>query len=278
MWNTGINASYKILLMGGLGNQLFQLARAIELRDRSIGVQLVYIGEKLDWLYRLGGHTKHDSWLEVGVLADSLGLEYRNITLTEVLSLGLKFIGRKLGLTSGFDEVLESKLDAKSLFSNSWDVGYFQSIRHVSVASVNKVSVGLARMLKIIESPAHDLVAFHIRGGDFNITDRVTVDDVQSAVEATLSDSSRIFVATNDVRFSSGIFKSLGVDIEISKLSPRGDFVAIATAKSVFVSNSSFGFWAALCAKNTHNSFVYSLNSWPYGDFLDTVFIQSRCV
>jgi hypothetical protein len=66
-------------------------------------------------------------------------------------------------------------------------------------------------MLNITEFPANDRIAFHIRGGDFSVSDRVTVDDVQSAIEATFSDSSRIFVATNDVRFSSGIFKSLGV-------------------------------------------------------------------
>lgn len=82
MWSTDTKANYKVLLMGGLGNQFFQIARAIELRDRSIGVQLVYIDAKLDWLYRLGGHTKHDSWLDVSVLAESLGLKYRSITLS----------------------------------------------------------------------------------------------------------------------------------------------------------------------------------------------------
>jgi hypothetical protein len=276
MWNTHINLSYRIVLMGGLGNQFFQLARAVELRDRSIDVQLVYISEKLDWLYRLSGHTKHDSWLDVGVLADSLGLKYRSITLLELLSLGFKFIRRKLGLMNGFDEVLESRLDAKSLFTNSWDVGYFQSIKHVSLVSVNKVAERLASMLEIIKPSDNDLVIFHIRGGDFNISDRVTVDDIHNFVEATVNDSSRIFVATNDAKFSSEIFESMGIGFEISKLSPKDDFVAIASARSLFVSNSSFGFWAALCAKNSHNSVVYSLDSWPYEDFLTTFFINER--
>ena len=278
MHDTGSKVGFKVLLMGGLGNQFFQIARAIELRDQSFGVQVVYIGDKLDWLYRLGGHIKHESWLDISVLIESLGLEFRRITFIELFFLGLKFVSRKLRIKTAFDEELESRLDQKSLSSNSWDVGYFQSIRHVSLTSINKVSVGLADMLNITEFPANDRIAFHIRGGDFSVSDRVTVDDVQSAIEATFSDSSRIFVATNDVRFSSGIFKSLGVDFEISKLSPRGDFFAIATAKSVFVSNSSFGFWAALCAKNTHNTIVYSLNSWPYGDFLGTFCIKSRGV
>ena len=271
MWSTDTKANYKVLLMGGLGNQFFQIARAIELRDRSIGVQLVYIDAKLDWLYRLGGHTKHDSWVDVSVLAESLGLKYRSITLLELLSLAFRFYARKKRLISSFNEELDSKLSQKKLGSNTWDVGYFQSIRHVSLASINKVSSGLTDLLGMNESAATARMAFHIRGGDFSVIDRVTADDVRSVVEATVSDSSRVFVATNDVKFSSEIFQSLDVDFEISKLSPREDFITIATSKNIFVSNSSFAFWAALCAKNAHNSTVRSLNSWPYEDFLSTL-------
>lgn len=281
MWSTDTKASYKVLLMGGLGNQFFQIARAIELRDRSIGVQLVYIDAKLDWLYRLSGHTKHDSWLDVSVLAESLGLKYRSITLLELLSLSFKFFARKFVVISQFNEPLDSKLSQNKLGSNTWDVGYFQSIRHVSLASINQVSSGLIDLLGTNESAAKTRMAFHIRGGDFSVIDqvhrglrlpaRVTVDDIRSVVEAAVSDSSRVFVATNDVKFSSEIFQSLGVDFKISKLSPREDFITIATSKNIFVSNSSFAFWAALCAKNAHNATVHSLNSWPYEDFLFTL-------
>ena len=271
MWSTDTKANYKVLLMGGLGNQFFQIARAIELRDRSIGVQLVYIDAKLDWLYRLGGHTKHDSWVDVSVLAESLGLKYRSITLLELLSLAFRFFARKKRGISSFNEELDYKLSQKKLGSNTWDVGYFQSIRHVSLASINKVSSGLTDLLGTNESATKARMAFHIRGGDFSVIDRVTVDDVRSAVEASVSNSSRVFVATNDIKFSSEIFQSLDVDFEISKLSPREDFITIATSKKIFVSNSSFAFWAALCAQNAHNATVHSLNSWPYEDFLFTL-------
>lgn len=269
MWDKDTN--YKVLLMGGLGNQFFQIARAIELSDKSIAVEVIYIGAKLDWLYRLGGHTKHDSWLDVSVLAKNLGLKYRSITLLELLFLGFKFFGRKLGIVSDFDEEIDSRLSQKPFISSTWDVGYFQSSRHVSLPSINKVSYGLTELLGISEATSRARIAFHIRGGDFIAINRVSAADVQIAIEATVSDSSRIFVATNDVKFSSDIFESLNVDFEISKLPPREDFIAIATAKNVFVSNSSFAFWAALCAKNSHNSIIYSLNTWPYKDFLVTL-------
>lgn len=288
MWSIDTKASYKVLLMGGLGNQFFQIARAIELRDRSIGVQLVYIDAKLDWLYRLGGHTKHDSWLDVSVLAESLGLKYRSITLLELLSLSFKFFARKFVVISQFNEELDSMLSRKKLGSNTWDVGYFQSIRHVSLASINQVSSVLTDLLGVNESAVQARMVFHIRGGDFSVIDqaqrgvrlpsRVTTDDIRSLVEAAVSDSSRVFVATNDVKFSSEIFQSLDVDFEISKLSPREDFITIATSKNIFVSNSSFAFWAALCAKNAHNSTVYSLNSWPYEDLLSTLRYETSSI
>ena len=274
MWDKA--TSYKVLLMGGLGNQFFQIARAIELRDKSVGVEVIHIGSKLDWLYRLGGHTKHDGWLDMSFLAENLGLKYRSITLLELLFLGFKFLSRKLGIVSVFDEELDARLGQKPFISDTWDVGYFQSSRHVSVASINKVSCGLTELLGISEVTTRARIAFHIRGGDFSSVDRVTADDVRIAIEATVSDSARIFVATNDVKFSSEIFESLDVNFEISNLPPRADFIAIATAKNVFVSNSSFSFWAALCAKNSHNSTVYSLDTWPYKDFLGTLLLRGK--
>ncbi len=264
--------------MGGLGNQFFQIARAIELRDKSVGVEVIYIGEKLDWLYRLGGHTRHEIWLDVSILAENLGLENRSITLLELLFLGFKFLGRKLGIVSIFDEEIDVRLNHKSFISDTWDIGYFQSSRHVSSASINKVSCGLTELLRISEVTERTHIAFHIRGGDFITSDRVTADDIRIAIEAAVIDSAQIFVATNDAKFSSKIFESLGVDFEISKLPPRADFIAIANAKNIFVSNSSFAFWAALCAKNTHNSIVYSLNTWPYKDFLDTLLPKANIV
>jgi hypothetical protein len=207
-----MKVGFKVLLMGGLGNQFFQIARAIELRDQYVGVQLVYIDAKLDWLYRWGGHTKHESWLDISVLIENLGLKLRPITFAELVVLGFKFILRRLGINTDFDKEIEARLHQKLLPSNSWDIGYFQSIKHVSSTSINKVSMGLADMLKITESPANDRIAFHIRGGDFSVGDRVTVDEVKSAVNVVTSNSSQLFIATNDVNFSSGIFKSLGVD------------------------------------------------------------------
>ena len=184
--------SYKILLMGGLGNQFFQIARATELRDKSVGVELIYIGARLDWLYRLGGHTRHDIWLDVSILAENLGLTYRSITLFELLFLGFKFLGRKLGIVSMFDEELDVRLNHKPFILDSWDIGYFQSSKHISLTSIEKVSRGLTELLEISKVTERARIAFHIRGGDFSADNRVTVDDVRIAIESAKTDAPKI--------------------------------------------------------------------------------------
>jgi len=264
----------KVLLMGGLGNQFFQIARAIELIDRSFDVELIFIGPRFDSLYRLTGHTKHDEWLDVNNLASNLKINCRSISLSEFLFLGFKFFVKKLGLVSSFDMNLDYLSEYKKNNSIVLDVGYFQSIKHVSLNSVNKVAYGLIDLLLTQEIPTKELTVFHIRGGDFINRDSeyiTSIDDVKDAIESIENKTERIFVATNDEGFSNEIFRTLDIDFEISKLSPKDDFITIATAKNVFVSNSSFAFWAALCAKLAHRSIIFSLNSWPYFDFLPTL-------
>jgi hypothetical protein len=128
--------------------------------------------------------------------------------------------------------------------------------------------------LGINECAARSRIAFHIRGGDFAINDRLTADQVKRAVERAGLGASDVFVATNDPEFAASLFQSLDVNANISRLSARGDFIAIATSDRVFVSNSSFAFWAALCSKNLFRSPVYSLDTWPYADLLSTFYID----
>lgn len=267
---------YKVLLMGGLGNQFFQIARAIELMDRCPDVELVFISPRLDIFYRLTGHTKHDQWLDIGNLASNLKINYRSISLSEFLFLGFKFVLKKLGLISSFNIELNSLSDYKKQNSVLWDIGYFQSIKHVSSKSVNKVANGLIDLLFIDKTPTKDLSVFHIRGGDFINREskyKITTDVIKNAVASTKNN--KIFVATNDINFSNKIFRTLNIDFEISSLSPKDDFITIATAKNVFVSNSSYAFWAALCAKHAHRSNIFSLISWPYTDFLSTLSLDA---
>ena len=170
--------------------------------------------------------------------------------------------------------VITLKLLSLSLFFGLFIGLLFAILRMNKNPIVNKVAYGLIDLLLTQEIPTKELSVFHIRGGDFINRDSeyiTSIDDVKDAIESIENKTERIFVATNDEGFSNEIFRTLDIDFEISKLSPKDDFITIATAKNVFVSNSSFAFWAALCAKLAHRSIIFSLNSWPYFDFLPTL-------
>ena len=123
----------KVLLMGGMGNKFFQISRALEFKRNNLTVEIVFIDHSIQRLYKLSGHTIHSDWLDIVVLARNLGLDARPINFIEFISLGLRFICRKLGLPTRFDEKIEDVLILDSNFIKSkWDIGYFQSRHHVS--------------------------------------------------------------------------------------------------------------------------------------------------
>ena len=144
---------------------------------------MVFISQRFDSFYRLTGHTKHDQWIDVNNLASNLKLNCRSISLSEFLFLGIKFFLKKLGLVSSFNIELDSLCKYKKNNSSMLDVGYFQSIKHVSLNSVNKVAYGLIDLLQTLLKNSQSF----IRGGDFINRDSeyiVLIDDVKNAINS----------------------------------------------------------------------------------------------
>ena len=268
-----VGSGYKILLMGGLGNQFFQIARALEFKKRGISVEMVYFGAYGNLLYGLSGHTKHDDWLNVELLMDSLSIDHRSIKFQELFFIGSKFLLRKLKLRTRFDERLDLVVRGKK-GRIKWDIGYFQSVDHVSLGAVNTVAICLVNILGLEDKIQLNHMGFHLRGGDFELSSRLTRSNIRDALEFTKEDNLEIFIATNDSDFANNLFNGLNVNFEVSNLPPKDDFVSLASAHSLFLSNSSFAFWAGLCAKLTHDSNIFCLESWPYNDFLFPSFIN----
>ncbi len=272
-----VGSGYKILLMGGLGNQFFQIARALEFKKRGIPVEMVYFGAYGNLLYWLSGYTKHDDWLNVELLMDSLSIDHRSIKFPEIFIIGSKFLLRKLNLKTRFDERLDL-VSSENKGRIKWDIGYFQSVDHVSLDAVNTVAVWLVKILGLEDKIQLNHMGFHLRGGDFKHSSRLTRSNIRDALEFTKEDNLKIFIATNDSDFANKIFKGLNVNFEVSSLSAKDDFVSLASAHSLFLSNSSFAFWAGLCAKMTHDSNVFCIESWPYNDFLPPLFINKGVI
>ena len=156
-------------LMGGAGNQLFQLARAHSHISLGRHAELVELGKYKKIIYKIIGFTYHKDWIDLTDISSSLGISIRHVTIKELFFLGVYFISRKIGL-GVFDKELVKA--SKSIL----DVGYFQSPRHVCMESIHIVGKALSDVLNIRSNPSEFVV--HVRGGDFAFSDRI--DDIQA--------------------------------------------------------------------------------------------------
>ena len=258
----------KVLLMGGMGNKFFQISRALEFKRNNLTVEIVFIDHSIQRLYKLSGHTIHSDWLDIVVLARNLGLDARPINFIEFISLGLRFICRKLGLPTRFDEKIEDVLILDSNFIKSkWDIGYFQSRHHVSKRSLDKVADGLLSLLDIQKTNISDVMTCHIRGGDFASNMRLSNNEIQALVNFCKSESLKLVVVTNDKIFCRVLFEDQSYDLAYGK-SALDDFAILASSRNLYLSNSTFAFWAALIAIRSHNTMTYVPENWSYTDFI----------
>jgi len=254
--------------MGGMGNKFFQIARALELKQRGIAVEIVYVGLSMRGIYKLSGHTIHSDWLDLTVLAGQLGLDVRPISFFELLSLSLRFASRKLGLPVRFDQKIEDALILDSKFVGcTWDIGYFQSKYHVAKSSLNQVVDGLISLLKIKETTSRDVMVCHIRGGDFDINVRISKNHIEALVDYCKLESLKLVVVTNDKVYCRELFEDQIYNISHGK-SALDDFKILASSRHLYLSNSTFAFWAALIAIMSHNAVPHVPENWSYSDFI----------
>ena len=71
----------KVFLMGGIGNQLFQINRALSLQLEGRKVLIVHLGIYKRFINLIIGHTTHENWIDVNHLTNKLNLAYQQINL-----------------------------------------------------------------------------------------------------------------------------------------------------------------------------------------------------
>jgi hypothetical protein len=257
----------KVLLMGGLGNKFFQVARALELQRKNMSVELVYIDPKMISLYKLGGHTIHPEWFDILILGGKLNLHVRPITFIELLFLGIVFVCKKVGLPVCFNEALDrASISQPVVDKTSWDVGYFQSRAHVSLDSLNEVADQLVKLLNVVKKDCRQLTC-HIRGGDFDLKHRPQRHQIIPITRLCESHSLNLAVVTNDKTWAKQLLGEMPYKFCLGE-SALDDFLELASSSNLYLSNSTFSFWAALVASRSHNATVYLPDNWSYSDLL----------
>lgn len=264
-----MNASIKIFLMGGMGNNLFQFSRALELHKNNYDVEIIYLSKRYLFLFGIIGHTVRQDFFKIGKVLKSLDLASREANLLDLAHLGLTFLKRKIGLSSYFNLSLEDLKKVKK--KDFLDVGYFQSKEHISLESINLVSKSLIKIFKIKKKLNDNEFVLHFRATDSDSKNRPSQKDLESLIHECVKQNKVIKVATDDRKKTIYVFQEFNQNISFISDDSIDDFKYLAASKNIFLSNSSYAFWAGICAKNIRNDLnLFASKTWQYEDFLST--------
>lgn len=262
--------AYKVFLMGGVGNQLFQLSRAIslQLKDKNVIVHELGMIKKI--IYKLIGHSIHENWINMQEFSRHLGLNYKKTNILELVQLFIIFFLRKLSIKNNFDLSLSQRISSQ----NKFDVGYFQEKKHFNKKAQFIILDALKKILQkdLIKNPSKKIISLHIRGGDFlkyknnhhlNIKNSlVTIEKFLKKIDPKIF---KIKIITNDKI----ILNSMNlINVEIVSGNPKDDFLSLVNCSQMYVSQSSFCFWAYLFANKFNDCKIVNKENWIYKNLL----------
>lgn len=221
-----------VYLFGGVGNQLFQIARALQHKLDGRAVTLVDCAPYGPIVSRVLGWTLQKDWLGIDQFCGSLDLKVRPAMAIDLLMLAA------LKLLKRFNGVFDRR-STRACFGFAMDVGYFQSVSKVSSRSAVIVAQSLRSFLDI-HRQGHGRAVIHFRASDFAEEDRISTEAFGQ------------FAAGQKVFWVSDDQASMPQDDRYQLYdggSPLEDFRFIAGCEKLLITRSTFGLWAALVAK-----------------------------
>ena len=246
-----------VLLFGGTGNRLFQMARAWDLKNMGHCPKVLDIEEcpELFWFVNtVLRWVRHPAWLNTKDVCKLMGLERAEPSCRNRLKIYCTLI--KFLFCNKKDQLnIPLKKDNRPV-----QIGYFQAHNCISKKSVNAVATAISNKLKIKQSIRTDAVV-HIRGGDFALEDRLSQDQVFQFMKS----QHKTICVTNDVEYVRQNYP----DLEISSSSDASDdFIILAQAAFILPSNSTFCFWACAIATLNQHATILSKPSADYWNLL----------
>jgi len=167
-----------IPIIGGAGNQLFQIAFAKKIQSSGIDVSVTYsiLNNKL--LSKLLNWTMHPN-ARTDVLCNEINIKIGKLTFTNYLSLvWLYFIKRcrvKTRFDLDFNTVLKKHRSAKKVVIP----GYFQTVQHLSYQDISYVAKKYKDL--ICNSHKHaNFISAHVRRGDFKDDSSISADSYKN--------------------------------------------------------------------------------------------------
>ena len=251
-------------MVGGLGNQLFQIAAC--LKYKKLGEKVIisflgdihtpkrencleYIFEKPRWLYyddskNLNLFTRfiarNSAYLRFGSYLPIVSINDRNFNFNDSRHF------------------LKKTLFLDGYFNLNWK---YSSLNH----AFKKLKLRQIQLEEEYLKSCREDVIIHIRGGDFlNIPkfNICKIDYYKNSIRYFISKGYRSFkVISEDQKYSKEIIhqlKEFFIDIQITKLktvSIKNDFNIIRSSRLAILSNSTFSWWASFLS-NSKKEFV----------------------
>jgi hypothetical protein len=255
--------------MGGLGNQLFQIAAGMHVRD-------IYHREVI---YSPGLLTRNRFRNVTPRKFDSCAFLYEEEIdqirfLPERIKISESLFPKNLVKETDLFDTSIGKIDAQTRYL----MGYFQSYSTVSTVSNDLVErfAKASETLPPIKSDLSEALAIHIRFGDYRTNTSTKkfhgltsmsyyVDGVSRLMER--GDFSAILIFSDEPNFALKEFREhysgpLSISAADDTESPISDLLAMSSAKGLVMSNSTFSWWSAWLGTQIGNLKVVAPSPW----------------
>jgi hypothetical protein len=258
-----------VRLAGGLGNQLFQLAAAIQLSERVNLPYSFYIGDLKTYT------TKRAPMLRF-VLGDDFRLNQPNFFVRFILRYRINKI---FSFAFPWYVRLSNLKNVPARNTLILD-DYFQDCRLLKtgidtvITKINDEKHENAKVGKIYsmikgDLPDKSLVAIHVRRGDYLKPENskryptLNKEYYLKAIRQIMPAPERIVVFCENEIFSTGDFQDADV-IQVKKfeLTDFEEFILFSFFKNLVIANSTYSFWAALAADT--NSIRFGPETWAF--------------
>ena len=249
--------SAKIVLKGGLGNQLFQLSRALSISNTFSQVRLVEDFEK----HTIFRPVQIRNLVEMSKSLPNFGsltiIEKLRLKWFRIFSSRARFLCRIVGCRSDemdYDDYFFAKFYRVILFDGYWQSNCFVSLNEKEIFDslseyVDSLNTNRDKMIPSVD------VLLHIRGGDY-IQNRSNSDAfgiLSPKYYSRILDKlkvTQVTAATDDLEWLAEFENSFVID---RILDPRDydewDLIACAMTSRIFVAaNSSLSWWAGFLA------------------------------
>ena len=257
--------------MGGLGNQLFQLAGGIEIAKFS-GRPAKFSTDLLD-LPATTGTTKR--YLGISELLRPAEVIDRNF-VSGIARLGFSRFGKpSIRL---IEESLQDDVTRKVVNTTRYVQGYFQNWEIVerSWPELKKRFRNSESFSQIITNPVEERIAVHMRYGDYRTNHQARafhgltdpsyyVESISFALEKGEKPELLILSDEPDYAFkelsAAGLSNELKIEFGNSK-DQLGDLALMASSTTVVTSNSSFSWWGSWIASQRSCAKVFMPTPW----------------